>query len=121
MNPIDNPVNDVRAARVALARLAMSGDTDLDRLVAEHGPIGALAQLRGDSRPGQCDIGSLRRAAAREVAWAEARVVIPEDEQWPPALADRTGTPTPRPSGAPLCLWVRGEPALAAAVHRAYW
>ena len=46
------------------------------------------------------------------------RVVIPEDEQWPPALANHTGTPTPHPSGAPLCLWVRGEPPLSTAVHR---
>ncbi|GIJ62081.1 DNA-processing protein DprA [Virgisporangium aurantiacum] len=120
-NPVDNPVDDVRAARVALARLALSGDAgvDLDRLVAEHGPVGALAQLCGHSRPGHCDVGSLRRAAVREAASAEARVVIPEDAQWPSALADHTGTPTPHPSGAPLCLWVRGEPALSTAVHRA--
>ena len=121
-NPIGNPVDDVRVARVALARLALSGDAGLSqnlaRLVAEHGPVGALAELGGHQRPGQSDIGSLRRDAARQAAHAGARVVIPEDEQWPPALAGHAGTPGPHPSDAPLCLWVRGERPLSATVHR---
>jgi DNA processing protein len=117
-NPIGNPVDDVRTARVALARLALSGEPGLDRLVAEHGPVAALAQVRGHNRPGQCDIGSQRCHAAREAAHADVRVVIPEDEQWPAALADHPGTPTAHPSGVPLCLWVRGGPALSAAVER---
>jgi hypothetical protein len=89
------PVDDVRAARVALARLALCCDADLDRLVAEHRPVGVLARLRGHHRPVSADIGSLRRDAARETARGDARVVIPEDEQWPPALADHPGTPIP--------------------------
>jgi DNA processing protein len=53
-----------------------------------------------------------------------ARVVIPEDDEWPPQLdhlreicADRKD-PVDRDAAPPLCLWVRGQPRLDEALDR---
>jgi hypothetical protein len=101
--PVDNPVDDVRAARVALARWrcpAMPAWPGSSPSTARSAP---RAQLRGYHRPAQSGIGSLRRDAAREAARAGARWLSPKTSSGPPA-SPRTAHARRAPhrnSGAP--------------------
>src|SRR6266516_4220597 len=63
------------------------------------------------------------QALARTVR-VGARLVIPEDDEWPTQLADLRrisrpgGDRTERDTYPPVCLWVRGEPPLSDSLHR---
>lgn len=103
-----------RWARAALSRLAEPGDKMVHALLADDGPVGALARIRSGH-------GDLRRFAERvrrldvrrDVAIAlkvGARLVVPGDLEWPEGLQD---LPVP-----PWCLWVRGPEQLGPAVER---
>jgi DNA processing protein len=103
-------------------------------LVGEYGPVGALHEvMRADPAAGlgaavaaRLARADPRRLAATVVERTErigARVVTPEDEEWPAQLSDlrllsRPGAPSPvdRDGYPPVCLWVRGEVPLATAV-----
>ncbi|EMY35823.1 DNA protecting protein DprA [Arthrobacter crystallopoietes BAB-32] len=130
-------VSEERRARAALARLMEPSDWVGLGLVASVGPIdalriatGALAPGNGleaellrvlDRRSGQPEQSMLQDglqrwaprvkdlAPERDLATMErlgGQLLVPGDELWPPALADLE-------LGEPLCLWVRGDPALA--------
>ncbi len=109
--------------RVAWGRIAEPCDLQAGALVAHLGHGGALRWLRssgGEPPPGPWPLPVWERARARwaprlvgldperEVAAIRrlgGRVLVPGDEDWPPALADLDVL-------APHCLWVRGDAAL---------
>jgi len=122
----------LRRARAWLSRAVEPGTIDVWRYVEDLGPVEAVRRLRAGSAPapirsllgarvGQDEsLADLRRAER-----CEARLVVPEDDEWPGyplhaltvALAreplgredqsDRTTAPVP-----PLALWVRGPARL---------
>ncbi|OLB76719.1 MAG: DNA protecting protein DprA [Actinobacteria bacterium 13_2_20CM_2_71_6] len=128
-------MDEIRAARVALACLVEPGSADVHQLVAEYGPVDALdalvsgqvpEQVAGAVRARLAD-GDVRRVADQALARTDrlgARLVIPEDAEWPEQLADLRRIS--RPGGArvdrdtydPVCLWVRGAPPLTQALHQ---
>jgi DNA processing protein len=125
----------VRRARIALAHLVEPGSRPLGRLVLKVGPVVALERLvRGDvsdelraasaprlalTDPDQCVESALRRADRLGV-----RMITPEDDQWPRQLADLVAISRDGPDRVardtypPHCVWLRGEPALAASCER---
>lgn len=97
-------------ARAAWSRIAEPGDVTAARLVAARGPVQALADVAAASHPGlarflprleQLDVDQDLEVARR----LGARVVCPEDEEWPTGLDDL--------DCPPHCLWVRGDARLA--------
>jgi DNA processing protein len=125
----------VRTARVALACLVEPGSIELYGLIAEYGPVGALdALLAGECAEHLADAAQARLAGGDPLRMAGAalarthrlgaRLVIPEDDEWPVQLGDlrrisRTGGQrVDRDTFPPVCLWVRGEPPLAETLHR---
>ncbi|MGY0007859.1 DNA-processing protein DprA [Micromonospora sp. I033] len=124
-------------ARVALTWLAEPGTWSVHRLVDQHGPVAALDLLLDGGAPDRAlrsavaarsAVGEARAVAERALARTErlgARVVTPEDEEWPARVADLRGLLL---SGAgrrvdletapPLCFFVRGAWPLGEALER---
>ncbi|GAA1890575.1 DNA-processing protein DprA [Asanoa iriomotensis] len=128
---------EIQLARVALTLLAEPGTRAVHRLVARHGPRAALAlalsgeipdETARDAVAARLAAGDPRPAAEAALATAArlgARLVVPEDAEWPPGLAalevvqlsvsDRR---VDRELAPPLCMWVRGEWPLSDAFDR---
>jgi DNA processing protein len=130
-------LDEARLARAALTWLIEPGNRDLYALVTADGPIQTLHRLVAGDLPSSSLRGAaearLRAADPRQVASTAlaradrlgARLVIPEDDEWPARLddlgridssdadhrADRDILP-------PLCLWVRGAWPLVEALDR---
>lgn len=121
------PASDaVRHARVLLSRVCSGvANPDLARLVTEHGPVAAVAEVCDDHRRARIFYGATlaadptadRDRAAADLAAAEklgARFLVPED----PGFPERAVTGWSSPDGtlsvqAPvLGLWVRGDAPL---------
>jgi DNA processing protein len=115
-------LTDERLARAYLLRVAEPPAPALAAFVAERGPIAAAEAVR----KGQCPHRVADETAARrdlDLAEADlkagerigARLVIPEDDEWPawPLLclevAGRRGVQS---AAAPLALWARGDAPL---------
>ena len=128
-------IEENRRARVALACLVEPGGVEVYDLLAEHGPVGALAALVAGQVPepiaaaveARLEGTDPERLAAHALARTErlgARVVIPEDDEWPVQLADlarisrRDKERVDRDTYPPVCLFVRGEPRLADALRQ---
>jgi DNA processing protein len=118
----------IRLARVALACLAADGDVRAYRLAEVYGPEEALDRLLAGDEP-DFDVsryGALRPRAAeilrRTRRLRGVRVVTPEDGEWPGQLQELAkldhATVTGRRAAPPLCLWVRGKPALDELLHQ---
>jgi len=127
-----------RLARVALAYLVEPGHRELGTLVRKHGAERALdlvVEGRGaspaltDGVRGRLDqrglsASGLGQHALEEAERLGARIVTPEDAEWPAqvehlALITRDdGERLHRDTDPPLCLWVRGVPSLADALDR---
>jgi DNA processing protein len=122
--------DDTRLARVALACLVEPGSTEIYTLVAERGPVPALDALIAGTvaapvadavraRVAQIDARDIAEAALARTERLGARVVIPEDDEWPAQLGDLCRISRPggqhvdRETYPPVCLWVRGTPPLA--------
>lgn len=115
----------VRVARAYLSRVAEPPATALAGLVARVGPEEAADRVRrGDVSEKVARQTSARRSvdlAERDLLAAEqlgARLLVPEDEDWPePAFHafERTGLDH---LTAPVALWVRGPARLAGLVER---
>jgi DNA processing protein len=126
------PAAAVRRARAWLSRVAEPGTIDFWRYVDDMGPVEAVRRIRAGSVPERIRAIVGARAGQDEsladLARAErcgARLVIPEDDEWPalplhaltvatsrePAdhreQPDRTLAPVP-----PVALWVRGPARL---------
>lgn len=127
--------DDVRLARIALGWLVEPGNRALWQRVADHGPVrvldGLLVTGGGDllcqAAGARVDAADPRRLAEEALARTHrlgARVVVPEDDEWPRQLDDliRIGTdgkdPVERDVAPPLCLWVRGPWRLDEALDR---
>lgn len=127
----------LRRARAWLTRAAEPGSVDLWRWVDDVGPVAAVRALRAGVAPESAralvgaragedaSLADLRRAEG-----CGARLVVPEDDEWPalalhpltvaaldggndPGQSDRTTALVP-----PVGLWVRGDPPLDATVDR---
>lgn len=114
-----------RWARVALARVAESGDRALAAEVAEQGAVMVLRRVADGTSPlpwveryrarvPDVDLARLHASASA----VGARVVCPGDEEWPPSV-DLLSELDGATSGPPLVLWVRGPLHLADAAKRA--
>ena len=118
MGGVSAPAGEERAARAALTRLAEPGDTWLGRAVAGGGAVELLDRVRHprageDSRLAHYRVRLPALAADADLARrARARVLVPGDDEWPPAVDDLG-------DGAPLALWVAGEGFLADVARRA--
>ncbi|MEU9823792.1 DNA-processing protein DprA [Micromonospora chersina] len=124
-------------ARVALTWLAEPGTWSVHRLVDQLGPVAALDLLLAGGAPDRAlrsgvaarsAEGEARAVAEQALARTErlgARVVTPDDDEWPARVADLRGLLL---SGAarrvdvetapPLCFWVRGAWPLGEALAR---
>jgi DNA processing protein len=132
------PVNErVRLARIALHWLVEPGNEAVHRMVNANGPLRALERLvEGDVADPQLRGAAAARMAAGdpwEVAGAAldraerlgARIVTPEDDEWPRPVRDlaqllrrAAKDRIDRDVAPPLCLWVRGAPRLDEALAR---
>jgi DNA processing protein len=124
---------DPRSALMLLSSMVEPGDTDLDVLVNEVGPVDAVARiwqgnigerLRRITAPTVATIHSPATRASQIVAATEAcgaRVLIPGDPDWPPQLDDlRALSDASEPHlQPPRCLWIRGERDLSSLTDRA--
>ena len=121
--------NGVRSARAYLLRVAEPPAPALARLVAERGPVAAARMVRRRQVPPDVAAETEARhgfddteadlAAAGAVG---ARLVIPEDDEWPrwPFTAfERAAARGVVEAVAPLALWVRGPGRLDELTERA--
>ncbi|HET9140983.1 DNA-processing protein DprA [Actinophytocola sp.] len=123
------PDEDLRRARAYLLRVAEPPGVALTALIARHGPVAAADLVRtGAAPPAVLDETSARRADDRVEAdlaaagRAGARLVVPEDDEWPawPLLAlEQAAARGLRWACPPVALWVRGERRLADLCERA--
>lgn len=105
-----------RRARLVLSVIGEPGDPRLLTLVEELGPEGVLTALHERSTHGELGdaLAERLRAARPEDVLAAAtrrgiRFLVPEDEEWPGAVADLGHGPVlHQRGGAPLGLWARG-------------
>jgi len=120
---------EVQLARAYLMRVAEPPALALHALVDVHGPVAAAAMVRAGAVPDaiQGETSSRRdvdRAGADLAVAAKvgARLVVPEDSDWPAwqllCLAAATDRGL-RAAGPPLGLWARGSAPLADVFDRA--
>jgi DNA processing protein len=129
-----------RMARIALACLVEPGNRELGGLVRRIGPVEALARvreggvsarlrdaalLRLSAGGGQVDPWRLAEGALARAERLGARIVTPEDAEWPAQLDDLVRASREGGNGAldrdtdpPLCIWLRGAPPLHEALDR---
>ncbi|WSZ88058.1 DNA-protecting protein DprA [Micromonospora sp. NBC_00858] len=126
-----------RLARVALTWLAEPGTRAVHRLVERLGPVATLDLLLDGGSPdgwlhttvaARSAAGDARAVAAEALDRADrlgARLVTPDDEEWPVRVAGLTTLQLPdttrRVDGEtapPLCFWVRGSWPLGEALER---
>src|SRR5262245_43068879 len=119
------PLDEVRVARITLAHLAEPGRRDLGVLVRSVGPVEALDRLRCGAVPGSLReataarmslVDPVRRAgrAVEQAARCGARIIVPEDEEWPACLDDlaaislNDSDAVDRDTDPPHAIWLRG-------------
>jgi DNA processing protein len=119
----------IRAARATLALLAPTRNQALHEMLAFAGPVDVLAWLTAPDTPADeraevlhgvtlAQLLDHRAAVAGLTEQAGARVLIPEDDQWPARLDDLTRVAFPAAPSSALCLWVRGSADPATALRR---
>lgn len=120
-----------RVARVALSQLVEPGHRGLGEMVAAIGPVETLEQLHEASTTAELAGAASARlrggdaweAAAHALSRGDAlgaRLVTPDDDEWPHRLTDLTqiSSDRDRHTYPPLCLWVRGPASLAESLTR---
>ncbi len=122
-------VRPERVARAYLLRVAEPPAPALARFVDEHGPVEAAARVRRADTPDPVTAETEARAGhdlahrdLREGAAAGARLVIPEDDEWPawPLLSlEVAGARGVAGMSPPLALWTRGPARLDTATTHA--
>lgn len=126
--------DEIGLARVALSLLVEPGNRALWARVAEHGPVRVLEGLcnqgeqrlreLADARLATGDPRTVAEEALRRTHRIGARVVVPEDDEWPHQLDDLAricaegGPSIDRDVAPPLCLWVRGKSRLDEVLDR---
>ncbi|HEY7176792.1 MAG TPA: DNA-processing protein DprA, partial [Micromonosporaceae bacterium] len=127
-------IDDVRRARVALAYLFEPGSQALAAALDELGLVDTLKRIcRGEAASTLVDVAQQRLAGGdpepvvdaliERTTRLGARIVTPEDDEWPRQLDDlrrvsRETTRVDRDVFPPVCLWVRGAPSLADVTRR---
>ncbi|MFI6760611.1 DNA-processing protein DprA [Micromonospora sp. NPDC050417] len=131
-------LTEVRLARVALTWLTEPGTRSVHRLVGTYGPVGTLDRLLAGDVPdrrlrtavaARRAAGNPRDVAAAALAHTErlgARIVVPEDDEWPQQVRDLDLLSLPgaertidQETAPPLAIWVRGHHPLTGALERA--
>lgn len=106
-----------RDARRALAWLVEAADPRVENLVASSGVVEAVELLSRSSTKNTWTrrLASFDHEQAKQAeAAAQARFIIPGDDDWPASLCDLRECPVVQNlSGEPLGLWVRGRGHLA--------
>lgn len=103
---------DERLARMSLAAVVEPGHPAVAEAVAAYGAEAVWASVR--EQPGDVPLAVRARRVVPEELVARTRAaglrfVVPDDEEWPAALADLAGgEPVNELSGEPLGLWVGG-------------
>ncbi|MFF0256667.1 DNA-processing protein DprA [Micromonospora zamorensis] len=129
--------DEQRLARVALTWLAEPGTRAVHRLVERHGPVATLDLLLDGGSPdgwlhstvaARTAAGDARAVAAEALERADrlgARLVTPDDEEWPTQVAVLANLHLPDvtrrvdvETAPPLCFWVRGSWSLGEALDR---
>ncbi|MEU8424542.1 DNA-processing protein DprA [Micromonospora sp. NPDC048835] len=129
--------DDSRLARVALTWLAEPGTRAVHHLVEQHGPVATLDLLLDGGSPdsrlhntvaARSAAGDARTVAVEALERAArlgARLVTPDDEEWPTQVASLAALRLPDVSrrvdgetAPPLCFWVRGGWPLGEALDR---
>lgn len=108
-------LDEVRWARAYLLAVTEPPATAVVAFVAAVGPIEAAKRIRSQDVPPDVATATARRVAENlpeSVHQANARLIIPEDDEWPAALGALA-------SSAPLALWARGSARLCDAVNGA--
>jgi DNA processing protein len=116
--PPGSRTDELRLARAYLMRVAEPPASGLACLVAEHGPVAAARMVRDQRVPSAVAAETEARHELDRVeddlataAALGARLVIPEDEEWPhwPFTAlDQAAVRGVKDAVAPLALWVCG-------------
>lgn len=118
--------DEIRLARAYLLRVAEPPAPEVVSLVADLGPVRAARMVR-DGKAAEDETAARRHLdwAARDIEEAtakQARLVVPEDEEWPAwqllALANAGARGVPGMT-EPLGLWVRGSARLDELVQEA--
>ncbi|CRK57080.1 Rossmann fold nucleotide-binding protein Smf possibly involved in DNA uptake [Alloactinosynnema sp. L-07] len=128
MSPYETD-DPVRRARAYLLRVAEPPAPTVVAFVEVHGPVEAAERLRSGEAPnpvldatsGRCDAEWIDHDFAVAAA-VDARLVTPEDAEWPAAMAlslHNGGARGLEWAAAPLALWVRGPADLGSALQRA--
>jgi DNA processing protein len=135
--PVPQPpaAGETRLARIALGLLVEPGHRELGLLTRAAGPVIALARvINGQAGPRLRDLAATRLGGRDPYQMAEAaiersdrlgaRLITPDDEEWPDRLEDLTlisragARPIDRDTMPPHCLWIRGDWPLAEALNR---
>jgi DNA processing protein len=130
-------MDEIRRARIALTWLVEPGSRAVYRLVKRFGPVDALRRLlAGDiaderlrtvvtARLAGGDPWEIADAAAEATERLGARLVTPEDDEWPARLAHlerltlaHADRRVDQETAPPLCFWVRGAWDLGEALER---
>jgi DNA processing protein len=120
-------IDPVRRARAYLLRVAEPPAPALTALVAQEGPVAAAARVRSGrlSPKVAAETDARRHTDLVDDDFAQAtavgaRLLTPEDDDWPahlhPHPATRTTATSPAP---PIALWVRGTHSLSALLSSA--
>lgn len=115
------PVLDELRARLHLLRFAEPPAPALHAYVAVHGPVETVTAIRAGTAPPAVLAEATRKDAditadLRAVDSGVARLVTPEDPEWPAGRLDALSRPG---LSAPLGLWVRGQVPLDELVRSA--
>ncbi|CRK59181.1 Rossmann fold nucleotide-binding protein Smf possibly involved in DNA uptake [Alloactinosynnema sp. L-07] len=120
-------LDTIRAARAYLLGVAEPPAPALNAFIDTHGPVVAAQRIAARDAPTPVlDITSARHSVNGDddiaaMAGIGARLVIPEDAEWPDAQLRplTTCAPSLRCPGTPIALWVRGPANLAEVLQRA--
>ncbi len=135
MSVAHDDTDKTRLARIALAHAVEPGSKALGDLVIAVGAVGALERLQaGSVGGGASDAAVARLRGLDPYRLAElaldranrlgARIVTPEDDEWPRQLDDLVtisrdvADPIQRDTYPPHCVWLRGPWLLAEACDR---
>lgn len=119
-------IDPVRRARAYLLRVAEPPAPALMALVALEGPVAAAARVRSGRVASDvaAETDARRHTDLVDDDFAQAtavgaRLLTPEDDDWPAHLHPNAGTQTAANAVPPIALWIRGTHSLSALLSSA--